>query len=134
MTEEYVPDAGERVLCYRRLSESLKPVEVNAIEEEMIDRFGRPTGPAANLFDSIYIRHYASRVGISDVSVMEGAATLVIPEAVEVTRAVVEQMVRKSPVKLNFSFRNGMQISFTNTEERLRPLEGVKKVLQALVA
>lgn len=134
LPEEYVPDASERVLFYRRLSEALNTVEVGAIEEEMIDRFGLPSGPAANLLDSIYIRHFAARAGIAEVTVSENSAILFIPETVEVTRAVVEKMVQKSPVKLNFSFQKGMQVSFMSVEERTRPLEGVKKVLQALVA
>lgn len=134
LPDGYVADSGERVLYYRRLSETLSSADVAAIEEEMTDRFGKPAGPAANLLDSTYIRHYAARTGISEVTVSGGKVSLYIPETIEVSRAMVERMVQKSPVKLDFSFQKGMRVSFRVPENGGRPLEGVKKVLQALVA
>lgn len=133
LPDEYVADAGERVLFYRRMAESVSVDEVRRIEEELIDRFGKPAGPAANLIDSIYIRHYAAMAGASEISFAEGEAALHIPETTDVTRATVEKMVRKSPVKLNFSFHQGMRIAFTVPSEGDRPLERVKNILQTIV-
>jgi transcription-repair coupling factor (superfamily II helicase) len=134
LPEEYIADAGERVLFYRRLSETVSAEEVKSIEEEITDRFGRPSGPAANLVDSVYIRHYAAAAGASEISFAEGEAVLHLPETADVTRTTVEHMVKKSPVKLRFSFQKGMHIAFSAPGREDRPLEAVKKILQAIVA
>ena len=131
--ESYIPDAGERVLFYRRLSETVSVDEVRGIEEELTDRFRRPVGPAANLLDSTYIRHYAALAGVSEVSYSEGETDMCIPETIGVTRSMVERMVAKSPVKLNFSFSEGMKISFRVSGKSARPLDEIKKVLQVIV-
>jgi transcription-repair coupling factor (superfamily II helicase) len=132
LPELFIPDAGERVLFYRRLSETVSVDEVRSIEEELTDRFGRPAGPAANLLDSAYIRHYAAIAGVSDVSYSEGETIMGIPETVGVTREMVERMVAKSPVKLNFSFHKGMRIAFTVSGDGASPLNEIKKVLQVI--
>lgn len=132
--DTYIPDAGERVLFYRKLSETITADEVSAIADEITDRFGRPSGPAANIIDTAYIRHYASAAGISEVMFAGTEAFLHIPETVDVTRDVVEKMVAKSPVKLTFSFNKGMRVSFPVKTDEMRPLEKIKKVLQAVVA
>ncbi len=131
--ETYIPDAGERVLFYRRLSETLTADEVGVIVEEITDRFGCPAGPAANLIDTAYIRHYAAAAGIAEVVFTGTDAILLIPETIEVTRDAVEKMVAKSPVKLTFSFERGMRVSFSVKQEEKRPLEKIKNVLQAVV-
>jgi transcription-repair coupling factor (superfamily II helicase) len=132
--EEYIADAGERVLFYRRLAETVSLNEVKAIEDEMIDRFGRPPQQVVNLLVSTYIRHFAAQIGITEVSARDGEVVLIIPETIEVTRASVEKIVRKSPVRLNFSFQNGMRINFTPPEDKEGFMGGIKKVLQALIS
>ncbi len=134
LPEDFIADAGERVLFYRRLAETVSADEVKVIEEEIADRFGRLSGPAANLVDSVYIRHYAAAAGASEISFAEGEATLYIPETMQVTRSFVEGMVKKSPVKLNFAFQKGMRITFTVPEGPDRSLERIKNILQAMVA
>ncbi len=130
--EQLIPDPGERVLIYRRLAETVAPAEVTAIEEEVRDRYGRPDGPAATLLDIAYIRHDAAALDASEVIVGNCSATLRIPEGIEISRERVAEMVRKSPVQLDFSFRRGMEVSFPLPEVSGRTLDGVKKVLQAL--
>ena len=55
-----------------------------------------------------------------------------IPEDIEVTREKVEKLVKKSPVKLNFSFNKGMIINFSVPLDSCGPLAKTKNVLQAI--
>jgi len=130
--EDYIPDATDRVVFYRRLSETVSPGEVADIEEELVDRFGRLGEPVMNLLDSFYIRHYASVLGVVDVTVNGGDMELYIPKGIEMERRTVENIVRKSPVKLRFSFEDGVTIGFEYPREKGRPMAGAKKVLQAM--
>lgn len=133
LPEDYVADASERVLFYRRLAETVSVAEVDAIAEEMRDRFGRASDAAANLIDSVYIRHHAAAMGAAEVAFAENEAALRIPASAGITRTTVETMVRKSPVKLNFSFDEGMRLAFSVTGTE-RPLETIKNILQAMAS
>lgn len=130
--DDYVPDPTERVLLYRRLSEALTTDEVKAIEEEVLDRYGRMGEPVVNLLDTAYLRHYADAVNVSDLSISDGEVSMFIPEGIEMTREAIEKMVKKSPVKLNFSFHNGMRIDYCFPEDSRGPLSGAKNILQAM--
>ncbi|MFA6470673.1 MAG: transcription-repair coupling factor, partial [Candidatus Latescibacterota bacterium] len=131
--EEYIADAGERVLFYRKLAETVSVNEVKAISEELIDRFGRSPVQVLNLLDLTYIRHFAAKGGITEISAQDHEVVMGIPETIEVTRASVEEMVRKSPVRLNFSFQGGMKVSFRPPEDDHSSLGEIKKVLQAII-
>ncbi|MFC1552124.1 transcription-repair coupling factor [Candidatus Latescibacterota bacterium] len=131
--DHYIPDAKERVLFYRRLAETITHEDVSSIETELIDRFGRPEEMVTNILDTSYIRHYASKIGASDVFCGSDEISVFIPEGIDVTRDNVENMVKRSPVRLNFSFNKGMVIKFNPPEEEDGELSGAKKVLQALV-
>lgn len=132
LPEEYVPDATDRIIFYRRLSETISPDDVIAVEDELTDRFGRMPEPVRNLVDSSYIRHFASRIDASDVWIHDGYATVFVPEGVDTTRQAVEKMVTKSPVRLRFSFHNGMKIDFDYPTDDDGILGSVKNILQVI--
>ena len=131
--EEFIPDSNERVVFYRRLAEAVSADDVQRIEDEMRDRFGRPGEPVRNLLDSSYMRHYAAGLHISEMTVDNSKVTLFVPRGIEVTRDSVEDMVKKSSVKLQFSFDSkGMAVSFIAPDESEGTLSAIKKVLQAI--
>ena len=132
ISDRYIPNPTERVLFYRRLSETLSAEEVKAIEMELLDRFGRPDEPVRNLLDMAYMRHYAAAMGASSISLDNGNASVYIPEGIEITRKKVEDMVKKSPLKLHFSLHKGVKIGFYLTGEQDNKVSEVKKVLQAI--
>ncbi len=132
IADDYISDATERVLFYRRLSETLTANEVKAIEEELVDRFGRPDVPVRNLLDTAYIRHYAAILGASDVSLTDSAVSIYIPEGIDLNRQKIEKMVKNSPVRLKFSLHEGMKIDFSHPPESEGQITGAKKVLQAM--
>jgi transcription-repair coupling factor (superfamily II helicase) len=80
LPDEYVADAEEKVGFYKRLAEARETEEVDALEEEIQDRFGKLAPPAAALFDlrrirvlggearasSILIRNHKVEIELSD--------------------------------------------------------------------
>ena len=130
--EDYIRDPQERVLYYRRLSEALSSEDVSAIEEELVDRFGKPGDSTVALIAAATVRHYASSIGAKSVTVNGRETSVFIPESEYVSRKKVEKMVEASPVRLRFSFEGGMKIDFTVPGSDESPLSGAKKVLQAL--
>jgi transcription-repair coupling factor (superfamily II helicase) len=132
LPETYVPDPGERVLLYRRLAGTISTKEVTAIEEEMSDRYGRPHDAVTTLIDCAFIRHAAAAISADDVTIGDEKTVIHVPVGIEVTREQVEKLVKRSPVRLNFTFGDGMDVSFIPPDTGDRHLASVKKVLQAL--
>jgi transcription-repair coupling factor (superfamily II helicase) len=54
--EEYVPDPHQRMSLYKRLSRASEPTEVDEIEEEMVDLYGKNPSQVADLVQIMRIR------------------------------------------------------------------------------
>lgn len=65
LPEEYVNETSLRMEIYQRLGETLSLEEVDAIWEELQDRFGSPPEPAVWLYHFSRVRVYASRHGFN---------------------------------------------------------------------
>ncbi len=46
--DTYIPDSGTKMRIYRRLLLAVEPAEINAIREELLDRFGKLPNPVEN--------------------------------------------------------------------------------------
>lgn len=49
LPETYVPDDAQRMQLYRKLARTASHIELEAVRDEMADRFGQPPEPAAKL-------------------------------------------------------------------------------------
>lgn len=65
LPEDYVNEVSLRMEIYQRLGEALSWEEVDAIWEELQDRFGPPPEPVQNLYHMTRIRVFASLRGIT---------------------------------------------------------------------
>jgi transcription-repair coupling factor (superfamily II helicase) len=82
---EYLPSERLRLDVYRRMADSQSQVELDAIGEELLDRFGPLPGPAIDLFAVAALRVMAKNYGLSEV-VLQGKflklSPLVLPESI----------------------------------------------------
>ncbi len=74
--EEYVPDPMERLRLYRRISSATSFSEIDEIEEEMRDRFGRLPQAAYNLLELAKFRLALARIGAEKVEIGKGSLRL----------------------------------------------------------
>lgn len=65
LPDDYVNEVSLRMEIYQRLGESLSWEEVDAVWEELQDRFGQPPEPALWLYHLTRIRVYAARNGFT---------------------------------------------------------------------
>jgi transcription-repair coupling factor (superfamily II helicase) len=72
----YVDDESQRISLYRRLAECASQVEVDAIGQELADRFGRPPQAALRLLTVTGLRIRAAAAGIQRIEVREGEVSL----------------------------------------------------------
>ncbi|MCX5978570.1 MAG: transcription-repair coupling factor [Chloroflexi bacterium] len=70
--ESYVADEGQRLDLYRRLGIADSDATINAIAEELRDRFGAPPAEAERLLEVARLRAGASEAGLASLLIEEG--------------------------------------------------------------
>ncbi len=68
LPHEYVASERLRLEAYRRLSEALTDADVDAIRDELDDRYGSPPRPAQNLLEVARFRVHARAAGLREVT------------------------------------------------------------------
>ncbi|NQS99105.1 MAG: transcription-repair coupling factor [candidate division Zixibacteria bacterium] len=90
---EYILDQNLRVNFYRRLSESGTIDDLEKLELEMIDRFGRIPSELKNLFYLLRLKLYAGRAGVAAISVKPEFLKLEFGERKGGYRKLIERAV-----------------------------------------
>lgn len=68
LPHEYVPGERLRLEAYRKLAQVRDLDELDAIREELTDRYGTPPPPVETLLEVAKLRTYARAAGISDIA------------------------------------------------------------------
>jgi transcription-repair coupling factor (superfamily II helicase) len=76
---DYVPDAGLRLRLYRRMAGLATMDEVDAMAEELADRFGAIPDPVDNLLYQLRVKVLAGRAAVSSVTVESGQIRVRVP-------------------------------------------------------
>jgi transcription-repair coupling factor (superfamily II helicase) len=76
LPEDYCPDVHERLVLYKRLATCETDADIDAIHEELIDRFGLAPQPVKTLIDSHRLRLLARQLGVQKVDASDSAIQL----------------------------------------------------------
>ena len=76
LPEGYCPDIHERLVLYKRLAVCETVQQINAIHEELVDRFGLPEQPVKTLIESHHLRLAAKELGIDAIDATSEAVTV----------------------------------------------------------
>ena len=111
LPEDYVSRAEERVAIYRRVAEAQNLKEIEAITEELRDRFGRLPGPAQNLLGLASVRLLGTRLGLRTLRILTKESFGVFsdevrPQQGEPFKNWVGSIVQRAAVPIEF-FQNG---------------------------
>ncbi len=74
---DYVPEERVRLRFYKRMAGASERADLDYIASELVDRFGAPPAPAANLIAMMKIRIAAASRGLSSVSIRSDDVILV---------------------------------------------------------
>lgn len=131
--EDYIPNVDERMQFYQRLGDANQTVEILAIEEELLDRFGPVPNPTFTLLGILQIKILARQLQLRILKVGEILFLGFFPTRV-FKRKDVEEMVKRSPLPLQFSLGDDPHVEVILEGEGAKErLECAKKVLQCLV-
>ncbi|MBM3396351.1 MAG: DEAD/DEAH box helicase, partial [Betaproteobacteria bacterium] len=76
LPEEYCAGVHERLVLYKRMANCESLVALEALQEEIIDRFGLPPEPARTLIDSHKLRIEARHIGVVRIDASSDAIAL----------------------------------------------------------
>ena len=76
LPESYCPDIHERLVLYKRLAVCETVQQINAIHEELVDRFGLPEQPVKTLIESHHLRLAAKELGIDAIDATSESVTI----------------------------------------------------------
>ncbi|MFC3875422.1 transcription-repair coupling factor [Neisseria musculi] len=130
LPEDYCPDIHERLVLYKRLAACETEAQINAVHEELVDRFGLPGEPAKTLLESHRIRLKAKAMGIDAVDATSEAITLTFGKHHTLDPADII-MLMQSHKNWRMAASNKLRITAVsdNIEARIRT---VKAVLEKL--
>jgi len=83
---DYVPGERHRIMLYRRLSSAWEAEDVEALAEEIVDRYGPMPLPVHNLIEIARLRIACREVGISDVRARTGRVRVRLSKQVALGR------------------------------------------------
>ena len=129
---EYCSDIHERLVLYKRLANCDTPGALDAMHEELIDRFGLLPAPATTLLESHRLRLLGKPLGIARIDASDAAIQIqFVPNPPMDGHRVIE-LIRKNPnYRLAGPERLRIALETAAVGERV---DAVREVLKALAA
>ncbi|HGH6273835.1 TPA: transcription-repair coupling factor [Neisseria meningitidis] len=132
LPEDYCPDIHERLVLYKRLAVCETVQQINAIHEELVDRFGLPEQPVKTLIESHHLRLAAKELGIDAIDATGEAVTVTFGKNNNVDPTEIILLIQNDKKyrpagadKLRFS------AEMENIEVRINTVKTVLKTLQS---
>jgi transcription-repair coupling factor (superfamily II helicase) len=132
LPETYCDDVHERLTLYKRLANCRTQEELDAMHEELIDRFGLLPEPAKVLLDSHRLRLLAAPLGVTRVDATHEALLLQFANDAPVERAKVIALVQKRK-NLRLAGPDRLRLEAKMAEWPLR-VQAARELLGALAA
>lgn len=95
--DEYLGDVHQRLLFYKRISNTDTQEKLDNIRMELIDRFGIPPQPVKQLFSVHQIRLKAEQLGITKIDISSQGGHIEFAPDTPVQAMTIIQMMQKHP-------------------------------------
>ena len=134
LPEDYCPDIHERLVLYKRLAVCETVQQINAIHEELIDRFGLPEQPVKTLIESHHLRLVAKELGIDAIDATSEAVTVTFGKNNNVDPTEIILLIQNGK---KYRLAGADKLRFTsemeNIEVRINTVKNVLKTLKERV-
>ncbi|HEZ4532326.1 TPA: transcription-repair coupling factor [Neisseria meningitidis] len=131
LPESYCPDIHERLVLYKRLAVCETVQQINAIHEELVDRFGLPEQPVKTLIESHHLRLAAKELGIDAIDVAGESVTVTFGKNHNVDPTEIILLIQNDK---KYRLAGADKLRFTaemeNIEVRINTVKNVLKTLQ----
>jgi len=132
LPEDYCPDIHERLVLYKRLAVCETAQQINAIHEELVDRFGLPEQPVKTLIESHHLRLAAKELGIDAIDATSEAVTITFGKHHQIDPTEIILLIQSDR---NYRLAGADKLKFTAQMEDVEArINTVKNVLRRLKA
>ena len=134
LPEDYCPDIHERLVLYKRLAVCETVQQINAIHEELVDRFGLPEQPVKTLIESHHLRLAAKELGIDAIDATGEAVTVTFGKNNNVDPTEIILLIQTDK---KYRLAGADKLKFTaqmeDVEARIKMVKSVLKTLKERV-
>lgn len=132
LPESYCPDIHERLVLYKRLAVCETVQQINAIHEELVDRFGLPEQPVKTLIESHHLRLAAKELGIDAIDATSEAVTVTFGKHHQIDPTEIILLIQSDR---KYRLAGADKLKFTaQMEDAEARINTVKNVLRRLKA
>lgn len=108
--DTYIGDLRIRLAYYKSLSEIENPEDIDRIEDELADQFGKPPPQVINLMGLMLIRRVCKDLSVRDLSSGEATITLALTEKTKLPPNKVIELASRSNKKYSITPDNRLRI------------------------
>jgi len=127
---DYVNDVHQRLSLYKKLASCSDEDGLLALQEELIDRYGRLPEPARALIETHRLRLAAERLGVKKIDASSEAIVLAfVPNPPIDPARLIALIQRERSMRLAGQDRLRIDVKTPNLDERLQQLRTVFKAL-----
>ena len=134
LPESYYPDIHERLVLYKRLAVCETVQQINAIHEELVDRFGLPEQPVKTLIESHHLRLSAKELGIDAIDATSEAVTVTFGKHHQIDPTEIILLIQTDK---KYRLAGADKLKFTaqmeDVEMRIKTVKSVLKTLKERV-
>jgi transcription-repair coupling factor (superfamily II helicase) len=95
--EDYIPEVNQRMNFYKRLSRASSHAEIDGIEEEIVDLYGRSPEQVNALFGIMKLRLVMKELRILKLDYVKGSLVISFDQSTTVTPGSLIKWVQKEP-------------------------------------
>ena len=130
--DEYLGDVHQRLLFYKRISNTDSQEKLDNIRMELIDRFGLPPQPVKQLFAVHQLRLKAEQLGITKVDIAAQGGSIEFSPDTPVQAISIIQMMQKHPTF--FRMEGGQRLKvMVMLEEYDKRIQFINDLLDSLL-
>ena len=134
LPESYCPDIHERLVLYKRLAVCETVQQINAIHEELVDRFGLPEQPVKTLIESHHLRLAAKELGIDAIDATSEAVTVTFGKHHQIDPTEIILLIQTDKkYRLAGADKLKFMAQMEDVEMRIKTVKSVLKTLKERV-
>jgi transcription-repair coupling factor (superfamily II helicase) len=123
LPNNYCGDIHERLTLYKRLANAADPEELEILEEELIDRFGRPPDATRTLLETHRLRIFAKPLGVLKIDAAPETIVVSFSKDTKIDPAKVIRLIQTDPqVKLQGNEKLRLNMAIADPTQRARSI------------
>jgi len=132
--DDYIPDTDMKMEFYQRFAAARRIVDLLAVKEEMVDRFGRPPFQVTSLLNIMEIKIMARQGGLDAVQLEKSRFRMIFPQDLQVTPADIQRLVERSSTELEFNITDRLVIeTFIRASDEQERLEKARNIVEEIL-